>query len=504
MKDKSIIIIGAGVAGMSAGCYGQMNGYKTRIFEAHSLPGGLCTSWKRKGYTIDGCIHWLVGSGPGKYMNYMWEEVGAVQGKEMVNHEEFLRVVDTDGKTMVVYTNADRFEAHLKELAPGDAPLIHEICNAIRKFSHFDPPSDKPGEISSFIENIKSMLPIIPYIGLLQKYSSMTVVDLAMKFKDPFLQKVFPLILELEDMPALGLLFTLGWLHADNAGYPIGGSLEFSRGIEKRYLQLGGEIRYNQKVAKILVEDSRAVGIRLETGEEFRADMVISAADGHKTIFGMLDGRFINEEIKGYFDTLPIFDPLVLVSIGVNQDFSTIPHMAGYILDDPIEIGGQTVKTLGVKHYCYDQTLAPQGKSVIEVMFSSSHKYWKDLMAIDPERYDAEKKQIASTVISMLEKRYKGFTESVEMVDVATPLTFERYTGNWQGSFEGWRLTRKTMMMSISGKGMKKTLPGLDNFYMAGQWVEPGGGLPTGVMSARSLIQVICHSDGRKFVTSKP
>lgn len=60
--EKSIIIIGAGIAGMAAGCYGQMNGYRSRIFEMHDKPGGLCTAWERKGYTIDGCLHWLVGS----------------------------------------------------------------------------------------------------------------------------------------------------------------------------------------------------------------------------------------------------------------------------------------------------------------------------------------------------------------------------------------------------------------------------------------------------------
>ncbi len=66
MTQKSIIIIGAGIAGLSAGCYGQMNGYQTPIFELHDLPGGLCTAWKRKGYTFDGCIHYLIGSGGGQ------------------------------------------------------------------------------------------------------------------------------------------------------------------------------------------------------------------------------------------------------------------------------------------------------------------------------------------------------------------------------------------------------------------------------------------------------
>ena len=68
---QSILIIGAGIAGLSAGCYGQINGYKTQIFELHDKPGGLCTAWKRSGrsssggYTFDGCIEWLVGSRDG-------------------------------------------------------------------------------------------------------------------------------------------------------------------------------------------------------------------------------------------------------------------------------------------------------------------------------------------------------------------------------------------------------------------------------------------------------
>ncbi len=104
-----------------------------------------------------------------------------------------------------------------------------------------------------------------------------------------------------------------------------------------------------------------------------------------------------------------------------------------------------------------------------------TYDYWKKL-AEDPERYDSEKKQAALTVISTIDKYLPGFEKDVEVVDVATPLTTERYTGNWQGSFEGWRLTTENMSKVFSG-GLPHTLQGLKNFYMIGQWVEPGGGL---------------------------
>ncbi len=114
-------------------------------------------------------------------------------------------------------------------------------------------------------------------------------------------------------------------------------------------------------------------------------------------------------------------------------------------------------------------------------------------------RYQEEKEKIADTVISILDKRFLGLSAQVEMCDVATPLTFERRTGNWKGSYQGWLVTTKTFDLRMS-----KTLPGLKNFYMAGQWVEPGGGIPPAALSGRNVIQLICRQDKKSFVTSVP
>jgi phytoene dehydrogenase-like protein len=126
-------------------------------------------------------------------------------------------------------------------------------------------------------------------------------------------------------------------------------------------------------------------------------------------------------------------------------------------------------------------------------MLNGNYSYWKDLYQ-DRERYDSEKKQAALQMITVLNKRFPGLENQVEMIDVATPVTFERYTGNWKGSFEGWLPTPQAMM-----KPIPKTLPGLDNFYMVGQWVQAGGGLPSGVMTAREVMKGICKKDGKRF-----
>jgi phytoene dehydrogenase-like protein len=501
MAEKSIIIIGGGIAGLAAGCYARMNGYQAHIFELHTLPGGLCTSWSRKGYTFDGCIDWLVGSGEKSSFRRIWNELGALDGKKIVDHEEFMRVVGKDGKTLILYTDPDRLEKHMLELAPQDAAPIKEFTRGIRKMAHLNMPAGKPSSFSETLEFLKGLPGFLTFIGLLRKYSKVTMQDFSKRFQDPFLRDAFEDLYGLPGFPMIGAQMSLAWMGARDAGYPVGGSLKFAQSIEKRFCSLGGEITYKARVAIILVENDRAVGVRLVDGSEFRADFVISAADGHATLFDMLEGKYLTDEIRGYYDNLPIFQPIIQVSLGVARDFSDQPRMMHYYLDKPITIAGEERRSVTVKHYSFDPTVAPAGKSVIEVMFNSNYGYWKKLSE-DPERYESEKKDIAIQVMQQIEKHYAGFTEQVEAVDVATPLTYERYTGNWQGSMEGWLMTTMTLDWMISGKQMSRTLPGLENFYQIGQWVEPGGGLPPAATSARGVLQMICRKDGKTFKTT--
>jgi len=182
----------------------------------------------------------------------------------------------------------------------------------------------------------------------------------------------------------------------------------------------------------------------------------------------------------------------------VNRSFKELPYSSfgiNFPLDKPVTIAGNELRRLRVNTDNFDQTLAPPGKTVLKVWFPSDYEYWKSLEK-DPERYQAEKEKIADTIVNLLDKRFPGLAKQVEMRNIATPLTYERYTGNWRGSFEGWLPT-----MENFGLRMSKTLPGLRNFYMTGQWVEPGGTVAFVAVSGRNVIQLICKQDKKTFVT---
>jgi phytoene dehydrogenase-like protein len=507
--SESLIIIGAGIAGLSAGCYGQMNGYRTRIFEMHDKPGGLCTAWKRKGYTFDGCVHWLTGSGEGAEFNRMWQELGAVQGRRFIDYEVFQRIEGGDGRALSMYTDIDRLEEHMKELSPSDSATIDSLCSGARHFARLGAAGDdadgKPGVLGR-IREIAGMLQLAP---LLLKYGRMAGQELAQRFGDPFLgQAVVSGFRGMPECPALMLMMLLGSMHSQAAGYPVGGSLELARAIERRYLDLGGEIHYRSRVERILVQadpagrGAHAVGVRLRGGSEHRADVVVSAADGRTTIFDMLEGKYATDKVRSYYAGLPVSPSCTQVSLGVARDLSDMPHTTVYQLDEPLRFAGTSVESMAVRHFCQDPSMAPPGKSAVVVeFFTHAHAYWSALHE-QPETYEAEKADLARKVIDQLERRLPGISEQIEVVDVSTPVTTETYTGNWQGSMMGWMVTTDTLGLML--RGMRKTLPGLKGFYMAGQWVEPGGGLPTAAASGRDVIRAICKKDGKPFETQLP
>ena len=214
----------------------------------------------------------------------------------------------------------------------------------------------------------------------------------------------------------------------------------------------------------------------------------------------MLEGRYIDEEIRDYYDNYETFPSFVQVSLGVSRTFESEPHALVTPLEKPLVIDESvTYEDIMIRTFNFDPTLAPEGKTVITAIFGTeNYGYWDNLRKRDRETYKSEKERIANEVIEALEGRFGDIRSNIEVIDVLTPSAVMRYTNNWKGSFEGWLLTPKMGL-----RRMKKVLPGLKDFYMAGQWVEPGGGLPTAILSGRNVAQIICKEDRKSFTTTR-
>jgi len=290
--------------------------------------------------------------------------------------------------------------------------------------------------------------------------------------------------------------------YLDGIAWPVSGAAEFSRSIEQHFVALGGQVHYGHKVVEILTDGDRATGVRLDDDTEIRADYVISDADGRKTINELLGGRFINDKIRRYCEE-PDDEThwAVHVFLGVNRDLSQEPSALVMLLDEPVEIAGHTCHSLEMQIYGFDKTMAPSGKGTIKVELVSSYSYWKSL-ASDRQRYEEEKQRVADIVIDTLERRFPGLRGQVEVVDVPTLLTWERFMGGTHG-FANMPKKHFNFFQSISGKGLQLTLPGLKNFYFAGVWATSAGALFMNALSGRKVIQAICKNKGKRFIAPR-
>jgi len=499
LPGKSIIVIGAGLAGLSTGCYAQMNGFQTKIFEHHSMPGGVAACWHRKDYYIDGGIHFLMGHRPGSEIYDMYRELGAVQTNPTIDLKTFGKFVDqASGKQLEVTADLARLERDLRAISPADAKVVDLLFSGTERMRKIGldemglATSSTSAGIAEYVKMLWSMRGFMRF--MIGKYGR-SVGELAEEVTDPWL-KFIVLNLFLPEVPVWFVLMFLRLFEEGQMGLLRNGCLDFVLAIEKRYKDLGGQATYDATVEKILVEKGCAVGVRLADGTEHRADIIVSAADGRSTIFDMLEGKYIDRKIKDRYDSWKTVRPVVAVSLGVGREFKEEPWMSIIRLKKPFEVGGRKIDAIIIRIFNYSDRFAPPGKTVVQASFETVWDHWNNLVK-DKARYEAEKNRVAEDIIERLDAIYPGLKSKVEMTDVCTPYTTWRYTRNYHGSYMGWLPESKTIT-----KPMKKTLPGLRNFYMVGQWAMPGGSVPTCIADGRGLVMMLCRAEGLPFVSS--
>ena len=490
-EARKIVIIGGGIAGLCAGVYARKCGYEVEVLEMSNAAGGLASSWRRGDYTFESCLHWLLGSNPQRPMYRLWEEVFDIDKLTFVDHQEYAHLENERGESLSIYTNVDRLESELLKHAPQDTAEILRFTSAIRRFARFRMPV--PGE--RWPASWLSLLRTLPYFPAFRHWSGVSIKEYGKRFTHPLLRSFFEG--EFGDLSAIALLLSMAWMSEHDAGYAIGGSQAIIRLIVNNLRNLGGHLRLGAKVEKVLVKGDSAVGVQLAGGETIAADWVISAADGHETIYELLGSEYIDKVIDEMYAKRRTFPSYLQVSLGVARDLSQLPGSIIRLLDAPLLVDpGTELNRASFRFFHFDPTFAPPGTTAVTCFLPTRNfEYWVGLERYDPAEYQAEKRRVAEALIAILEKMIAGVRPVIEVVDVSTPATVIRYTGNWKGSMEGWLLTPRSGF-----RPLRRTLPGLRRFLMVGQWVMAGGGLPSGLMTARWAILAACKQDRVAFL----
>lgn len=490
-----IVIVGAGIAGLAAGCYLRANGYATTILEMGDCCGGVCVSWKRKGYVFDGATNWLPGGYPTCNLHGLLAELIDFSRMPLYFSDVFIRV-EKRGQIFTVYKDADRLQSEMLRIAPEDTRPIGEFIAAVKHASRLQVPWEHAIETLPLLRKIGFALRYAPVILHRTRWRAMTIEQYAQRFSSPVLRELFPCIFPRHGFfSVFGIIMALGWMHAKGEGYPYGGSEHFTTALEQKYRALGGNIIFGKRVFKIEESSGRATGVLCEDSTRYPASVVISAADGYDTVHRMLGGRHTSRATKNRFAAWRVFPSVVQVSLGVARTFDTDEPKACCDLTGPLTMGASTIDDMLVRICSFDPCMAPAGKTAIVVHLRiEDYRYWVDLRARDMAAYRTEKERVADAVIAALDKKYSRIRETLEVVDVATPATLIRYTNNWKGAYQSWAPTPVAV-----GALLSKTVHGLRGFYMTGHWLWPGGGLPAAIRLSRDVAQMVCHNDRKKF-----
>lgn len=477
---KKVIIIGAGLTGLSAGIYLQKKGIKTEIFEISGQAGGMCTAWVRSGYRFDSCIHWMVGTKPGGSYNDLYLEVGALEEDTPIYNEEVLKS-EFNNTILEIPIRFSAFKEYLLKSSPQDSKMIEDFCSQIEKIMLAKIPAGAPKNLPALIRMVGESS---AFLNMTRKYVGMTTKEYSDRFSNPSLKGIISTLMP-PSYSAATLFMMLGTRMGGNAGYPLGGAYEVVRRMEKKYSSLGGVIHFNSKVDEIAVENGKATGIRSK-GEIHAADSVIAACDMYDTLKRMLGERYKHKQLDDMLESAELFQPLCYVSYGLDCRFGISSSL---LLECPEGIKSTpdfVQNHIFVRAFDFDPSAAPENCSSVMVSVESKLDYWQTLRKENINEYKAMKQKLADEVTGVLDKKFPGFKDSIKVLDVSTPATYVRYANVYKGSWEGFAPTPAALKTNIG-----KTVDGVKNLYLAGQWTTPGGGLCAAVQSGKTTAEAV-------------
>lgn len=495
MKEKTIVIIGGGVAGLSAGISAQKNGFRSIILEKNNSAGGECTGWDRKGYHIDGCIHWLVGTQEGTPINSLWKSVGALDGVEIFHPESFTVFEHEDGK-VVFYRDVQKIRSSWKDLAPEDDCVIDEFCDTLITLHSFEVPTEKPMDLMSLPEKIKLMLSMKDAGMVMKKYGKVPLEAFARRFSHPALREAFGSIMP-DGYSVSALMFALATFTRGQASIPMGGSKAFSNRILQRYIALGGKIETSCEVVALDKKKKKVQQVVSKDGKTFTADYVIAACDAKVLFDRLLEGAHPNPAFEKRYAN-PEDYPLaseILIAIGYEGSMEEKPRSFN-IPANGLVINGTPIKRLPMTQHSHEPSWAPKGHTLITCdinQFYNDYEGWNSLYK-DRSAYRKEKERIGNKVIETLEKQYPEMKGRLSLLDVATPKTYERYCNAYRGAFMAFMMTVRGKMFEHSGR-----IRGINNLFLSGQWLQPPGGLPVALITGKDTVMRICKKEKRGF-----
>jgi prolycopene isomerase len=492
-----VVVIGAGISGLTAAALLSKAGLHVVVVEAESSVGGCIAGFERKGFKFDSAIHWLNQCGEDGFIyrifNYL--DVGFPKCKALTR----IRRIKGDSFDYLLTNNPDDLRDQLIKDFPDAAKGIRKLfaCGKILGDRlHLYTNLMRTRETMSLLElglyGLKMgywVLPMFRHIGVpVEK-------GLYRYFKNSNIKKILSAEEEM-----LGVLIPIGWAYSkDYQAPPVGGSRAFPIWLNKLVESSGSKVLLKHRVEKVLVDTDKAVGISLKNGGTICSRFVLAACDVETLYEKMLPKELIPLNLRKRLHDADLYDSAVMINIGLDceaADLGFNEEMISLSRDDvpkPDRLSGDPLKVnlCILSSSLRDPTLAPKGKGTLTIFCHAKFDYkdnWKTGNGLERgSTYNAFKREYANILIGRVEKTLAPeLGKHIEVMDIATPITYWRYTGNRYGSMMGARPTKK----NIKSKIAHYRTP-VKNLLLGGHWSEYGGGLPIAVKAGTNTSLLI-------------
>lgn len=497
---KKVIIIGGGIAGMTAGIYLQKAGFTTEIYEKNAVPGGQCTGWKREGYMIDNCVHWLTGTRCGSGLHELWKEVGVLGDDVQLYEKEKFFSAELNGEELTFWRDKERTRRELLALSPADAEEINKLMDMVALAESMQVPVEKPFDMMNPLDFMKLGMSMKDMGQVMKRYSGMDIKELAERFSHPLIRSAI-----IDYMPpgyqAYAFIVSYATVTGGNGDIPRGGSLPMALRMARRYQELGGVMHLNAPVEKILInkKSKKAEGIlikaaaKTQTGNESvqcdkrgkdeqperirKADYIICATDANHTFTQLLDASYMPKGLREQFEKRELYP----VSSGFHVAFA-VEELVEEIRETnifsckPLTVGVTEAERMSINNYAYEPAFAPAGCTVLQSQFvqtEEDYKYWMELVK-DKEAYQQKKEELAKEVLARVLDKFPHLAGKIRILDCWTPATYTRYCNSFSGAYMSFVVTKNAKSLTVPGK-----IKGLSNVFIASQWLMGPGGLPT-------------------------
>lgn len=505
---KKIAIIGGGVAGLSAGIYGQRAGYETTVYEKNSVLGGSLSGWYRNGYAIDNCLHWLTGTSENSPTYEMWKELGIINEETVIVQRPYLISSETNGVRVTLWRDAERTRREMLEISPEDETEINLFIDCVNVATGIVANLSHIQKIAKTVTEAETVLSHFEFARRAVLYMGIDMEQWAKRFKSEAIRNLI-LDFTAKEYESYWLIVVYSFFVSGNADIVEGGSIKIADSIIETYLNEGGRVETNMAAKQIVIKKSKlpkiegvkiktkhAETILFENGEEVTADYVICACDV-KYVFSKLikKKKHKNNLIKYIFkhaDEFPMYSAYQ-AAFSVDGLFEEIGDSLGFECN-PIEVAMQSYDRIFVKNYReYGAYIAPEGKTVIQCMFlqyEKDFKFWRKLYKSDKGRYDQAKINIANAIVHEIEEKFPAYAGKIQVLDTWTPYTYARRNNDTNGAFMRYITT------AISRKaGIAQEVKGVDNVFLASHWLKYPGGLPMAAYTGKNAIGLIAELD---------